>query len=151
MYAPIHLPVSDAITLFQDVVLARELFTLSPSAQSSTPIDNEHGVDLLLGGHDHLYYAGPGVTSWEGYDVSEAVLGAEHDQGQVLVVKSGSDFRDLSSIDLVLKRTADDAVRKVVISEIHGLLFGFSFSFRILNGKQASEMWSILLLLLPLG
>jgi len=139
-YVQMHHSFCDTLSVFQDVLLARELFALSPSAQSFTPIHNEHGVDLLLGGHDHLYYAGPGVTSWEGYDVSEPVLGTENDQGQVLVIKSGSDFRDLSSFDLVLKHTSDDAVRKVVISEIHGLFFSSSFFFTaILPGNRQAK------------
>jgi 2',3'-cyclic-nucleotide 2'-phosphodiesterase (5'-nucleotidase family) len=83
-----------------------------------------HGVDLLLGGHDHLYYASKGVSSWEDYDVSQDVLGAEQDKGDVLVVKSGTDFRDLSEVSLVLKPTPVGSVRKRVITKISGgLLF----------------------------
>jgi 5'-nucleotidase len=46
-----------------------------------------HGVDLILGGHDHLYYVSRGVSAWDEYDTAQAVLGAEEDKGDVLVIK----------------------------------------------------------------
>ncbi|KAJ3515958.1 hypothetical protein NLJ89_g1419 [Agrocybe chaxingu] len=103
-----------------DIDLAKELFALSPSGQSTTPIASEHGVDLILGGHDHLYFVGRGVTSWDGFDVNEKVLGAESDAGDVLVIKSGSDFRDLSEINLELIATPEGSARRRVISKITG-------------------------------
>ncbi|CAA7267942.1 unnamed protein product [Cyclocybe aegerita] len=103
-----------------DIDLAKELFALSPSGQSTTPIASEHGVDIILGGHDHLYFVGRGVTSWDGFDVNEKVLGAESDEGDVLVIKSGSDFRDLSEINLELIATPEGSVRRRVISKITG-------------------------------
>ena len=87
-----------------------------------TSITSQHGVDLLLGGHDHIYFVSQGVTSWENFDVDERVLGAESDNGDILVVKSGSDFRDLSEINLKLASTPNGSVRKKVISEISGEL-----------------------------
>lgn len=79
-----------------------------------------HGVDLLLGGHDHLYYVSKGVTSWEGYDISENVLGAEEDHGDILIVKSGTDFRDLSELTLDLEDTPSGSIRRKVIKTITG-------------------------------
>ncbi|KAF9472767.1 flagellar associated protein [Pholiota conissans] len=103
-----------------DITLAKELLALSPSAQQSAPIAAEHGVDIILGGHDHIYYAGPGVTSWENFDFTRPTLGAESDNGEVLVIKSGSDFRELSEITLTLTSTSEGSVRRKVISEIKG-------------------------------
>lgn len=80
-----------------------------------------HGVDLILGGHDHLYYVARGATSWEGYELTHPVLGAEHDAGDVLVVKSGTDFRDLSEFTLTLVDTPPGSVRRKIIKEIHGV------------------------------
>lgn len=77
-------------------------------------------MDLILGGHDHLYYVSKGVDSWEGFDVHEKVLGAEHDLGDVLCVKSGSDFRDLSEINLELEVTPAVSVRNKIIKRITG-------------------------------
>lgn len=37
----------------QDIALAKDLLALSPSAHKNHPIHNSHGVDILLGGHDH--------------------------------------------------------------------------------------------------
>jgi len=102
------------------MVLAKELLALSPSFQKSTPISNEHGVDLILGGHDHLYFVSQGVDGWENFDSSKTVLGSGADKGDILVVKSGSDFRDLSEMTLELSSTSGGSVRNKVISKITG-------------------------------
>ncbi|OCH95318.1 Metallo-dependent phosphatase [Obba rivulosa] len=103
-----------------DVHLAKALNALSPSAQAKRSIINEHGADIILGGHDHLYYVSRGVTSWENYDTTQPVLGAEDDHGDVLIVKSGTDFRDLSEFTLQLEDTPSGSVRRKVIKEIRG-------------------------------
>ncbi|TFY68914.1 hypothetical protein EVJ58_g733 [Rhodofomes roseus] len=103
-----------------DIALAKALRASSPAAQEEHPIYNEHGVDLILGGHDHLYYISHGATAWEGYDLAHPVLGAEDDKGDVLIVKSGTDFRDLSEFTLELFETPPGSVRRKVIKEIRG-------------------------------
>ncbi|KAF6765023.1 flagellar associated protein [Ephemerocybe angulata] len=104
-----------------DITLAKELLAFTPSHQKNNPIEGAHGVDILFGGHDHLYYAGKGVDHWENFDPSQPMLGAEGDVGDVLVVKSGSDFKDLSEIQLTLRGTEPGSVRRKVISEIRGV------------------------------
>lgn len=64
-----------------------------------------------------------GVTSWENYDIVQNVLGAENDLGDVLVLKSGSDFRDLSEFTLELEDTPPGSVRKKIIKRIDGRLY----------------------------
>ncbi|EIW81808.1 Metallo-dependent phosphatase, partial [Coniophora puteana RWD-64-598 SS2] len=103
-----------------DIALARDLFALSPKAQATDDIVTRHGVDLILGGHDHDYWISKGVSSWDGYDLSTELLGAEDDRGDVLVIKSGTDFQDLSDISLVLKDTGNACVRRKIIESIHG-------------------------------
>ncbi|KZT26337.1 Metallo-dependent phosphatase [Neolentinus lepideus HHB14362 ss-1] len=103
-----------------DIVLAHDLLAASPSAQRKNPIHDSHGVDIILGGHDHLYYVSRGVDSWEGYDLQQNVLGAEEDHGDVLVVKSGTDFRDLSELELELVDTPEGSVRRKVVKKIEG-------------------------------
>ncbi|KAH9901135.1 Metallo-dependent phosphatase [Cubamyces lactineus] len=103
-----------------DIALAKKVNALSPSAQETNPIDGLHGVDIIFGGHDHLYYISRGVTSWGNYDLDQEVLGAEQDHGDVLVIKTGTDFRDLSEITLELADTAEGSVRKKVIKSIRG-------------------------------
>jgi 5'-nucleotidase len=79
-----------------------------------------------LGGHDHFYFAPKGVTSWENYDVNQECLGSEGDGGEVLVIKSGTDFRDLTAIDLELEdvpTTTGGAVRRKLIKSIKGTSF----------------------------
>ncbi len=61
------------------------------------------------------------MTSWEGYDVNEKVLGAEADEGDVLIVKSGTDFRDLSEFTLELEDTPEGSVRKKLVKSIRGI------------------------------
>jgi 2',3'-cyclic-nucleotide 2'-phosphodiesterase (5'-nucleotidase family) len=104
----------------QDIVLAKELLALTSSYQKSNPIAGQHGVDLILGGHDHLYFVSRGCDSWENFDKEEKVLGAEADEGDVLVIKSGTDFRDLSAITLELSPTPVGSIRTKVISKITG-------------------------------
>ncbi|KAJ7684723.1 Metallo-dependent phosphatase-like protein [Mycena polygramma] len=103
-----------------DLALAKDLLALSPSAQTKNPIASSHGVDLILGGHDHLYYASKGMSAWEDYDTSQDVLGAEADHGDVLVCKSGTDFRELSEITLELETTPAGSIRRRVVSRITG-------------------------------
>ena len=64
------------------------------------------------------------MTSWENYDVNQECLGSEGDKGDVLVVKSGTDFRDLTSIDLELEdvsETTHGAVRRKLVKSIKGM------------------------------
>jgi hypothetical protein len=97
-----------------------------------------------LGGHDHLYYASKGVTSWEDFDVTEQVLGAEDDGGDVLVVKSGTDWRDLSELVLEFESTPQGSVRRKVIKRITGenfsapkaAAYAFLDSMRMSAGKR---------------
>jgi hypothetical protein len=103
----------------QDIQLAKQLFALTPSSQSSD-IANEHGADIILGGHDHLYFVGRGVDEWDNYDLSDHVLGAEEDNGDVMVIKSGTDFRDISEICLELKDTPKGSARKKLIGRVTG-------------------------------
>ena len=67
-----------------------------------------------------MYFIAKGVTSWEGYDVNQKVLGAEDDEGDVLIVKSGTDFKDLSEFTLELEDTPAGSVRRKLIKSIRG-------------------------------
>ena len=100
--------------------MAKALSAHSPAVQDANETASKHGIDIILGGHDHLYFISKGVTSWEGYDISEEVLGAEDDKGDVLIVKSGTDFRDLSEFTLELEDTPEGSVRRKLIKRICG-------------------------------
>ncbi|PSR82690.1 hypothetical protein PHLCEN_2v5977 [Hermanssonia centrifuga] len=102
-------------------MLAKALNAHPPSVQESNSTASTHGVGLTLGGHDHLYYILKGVTLWEGYDVNEKVLGAEMDEGDVLVVKSGADLRDLSEFTLELEDTPEGSVTKKLVKSIRDI------------------------------
>ncbi|KAF5358493.1 hypothetical protein D9756_001737 [Leucocoprinus leucothites] len=102
-----------------DLKLAKQLLALSSSGRESQPIVNEHGVDILLGGHDHLYYISKGAEEWKNYDKTQPVLGAEGDE-DVLALKSGSDFRDLSEIALELEDAPEGNIRRKIIKSLTG-------------------------------
>ncbi|KAJ8502019.1 hypothetical protein ONZ45_g11924 [Pleurotus djamor] len=103
-----------------DIKLARDLGALSPSAQNTTNIANTQGVDILLGGHDHVYWISKGVTAWEGYDLKASPPDAKDDNGDVLIVKSGTDYQDISEVILTVQDTPPGSVRKKVVQEIRG-------------------------------
>ena len=78
------------------------------------------------------------MKSWEGYDINKECPGSEGDKGDVLVVKSGTDFRELTLIDLELEdvpRTTHGAVRRKLIKSIKGT------SFEKLVWEE-TEVWS---------
>ncbi|UZJ56451.1 hypothetical protein CBS101457_005771 [Exobasidium rhododendri] len=88
-----------------DIDLANELGA-TKSASS-----NEHGVDLVLGGHDHTYYIGKGVDEYKGEEWHTDMPGLEKDT-DCLLVKSGTDFHDLSEIKLEISREEEGKVRR---------------------------------------
>jgi 5'-nucleotidase len=104
----------------QDIQLAKQLLSLTPSSQFLSNIANEHGVDIIFGGHDHLYFVGRGVDEWDNYNLSDHVLGAEEDEGDALVIKSGTDFRDISEVCLKLKDTPEGSIRRKLINRVTG-------------------------------
>lgn len=82
---------------------------------------NSHGVDLILGGHDHVYYVGRGVDKFEGSEFDRDMPGSEADSS-ALLVKSGTDFHDLSEISLTLSAPhPEGAVRRRTIEEVKGM------------------------------
>lgn len=110
------------------------------------PPDDEHGVDLVLGGHDHFCksfvndassgasyadilaffalllapdYVGKGAASFEGEEFERNLPGVEKDE-KTFVVKSGTDFHDLSEIELVLTDKAEGKVRARRIQSLNG-------------------------------
>lgn len=92
-----------------DIDLANETGAVVPAPQ-------EHGVDLILGGHDHLFYTGP-VATFEG-EPFETPIGSEKDE-KCAIVKSGTDFRDLSEIELEISEPGE-GVRRRTITAIKG-------------------------------
>ncbi|KAG8970563.1 hypothetical protein FRC03_006692 [Tulasnella sp. 419] len=100
-----------------DITLAKQLNAVPGPDSAAT-----HGVDIIFGGHDHMYYIGQGIKQWDGYNFSETVLGAEKDDG-LLIVKSGTDFRDLSSLEVEVVDCPEGSVRKKRVQSIKGLLY----------------------------
>ncbi|KAF7973046.1 hypothetical protein HWV62_16334 [Athelia sp. TMB] len=115
-------------SLSSDLTLARELNALAPAAQdaldeaaksSSTtePFCQTHGLDIIFGGHDHFYYVSKGISTW---DNRHGESGRENEGEGVLVVKSGTNFYDLSDLTLDLEDTPEGSIRRKVIRGIKG-------------------------------
>ncbi|KAH6871115.1 hypothetical protein BKA70DRAFT_1578481 [Coprinopsis sp. MPI-PUGE-AT-0042] len=98
------------------------LSAFTPSHQKSNPITSLHGVDLLLGGHDHLYFIPKGADAWDDFDHTKPQLGGEEDKGDVMIIKSGNDFRDLMRKWVISKVTGKRRITEPSIAQIgkHG-------------------------------
>ncbi|GBC00114.1 hypothetical protein RclHR1_03750013 [Rhizophagus clarus] len=59
--------------------------------------ETQDEIDLILGGHDHFYYVGKGCEVIDGW-IREEIDGSGEDNG-VRIVKSGTDFRELSVVE----------------------------------------------------
>ncbi|KAG9095183.1 hypothetical protein FS749_010910 [Ceratobasidium sp. UAMH 11750] len=99
-----------------DIKLAKAVMAHS---QMSSDAVNSHGADVLFGGHDHMYYIGRGAASWDNYDLGSTCLGSEEDDG-VFLVKSGTDFRDLSEMTLELEDAPEGSIRRKIVKSIRG-------------------------------
>ncbi|CAE6516088.1 unnamed protein product [Rhizoctonia solani] len=100
-----------------DIELAKQVLAHSKFSKDSA---NIHGADVLLGGHDHMYYIGRGARTWDNYDLNSTCLGSEGDDGAFLV-KSGTDFRDLSELTLELEDTPEGSIRRKIVKSIRGI------------------------------
>lgn len=74
----------------------------------------------MLGGHDHIYWISKGLGSWDGYDLDQALSDATTDKGNTLIVKSGTDFQEISDISITLRDAPPGSVRKKLIASISG-------------------------------
>ncbi|CAE7121238.1 unnamed protein product [Rhizoctonia solani] len=100
-----------------DIELAKQVLAHSKLSKDSA---NSHGADILFGGHDHMYYIGRGAQKWDNYDLNNTCLGSEGDDG-VYLVKSGTDFRDLSELIIELEDTPEGNIRRKVVKYIRGI------------------------------
>lgn len=73
-----------------------------------------------MGGHDHDYWMSKGVAQWDGHGIQPPQKDVEDDEGDTLIVKSGTNFQDLSELFLELKDNPPGSVRNKVIQKITG-------------------------------
>jgi len=112
--------------LKNDIELAKSSLAYPATPGRSADMGKTHGVDLVLGGHDHDYYVGKGAImdgdanmarvssgEWPDYKLEHTI----EDDG-LLIVKSGFDFRDLSEVVLELETAPDDSVRRKLIKTL---------------------------------
>ncbi|CAG8514973.1 1413_t:CDS:2 [Paraglomus occultum] len=69
-------------------------------------------IDLMLGGHDHFYYVGKGCEMKDGW-TRQSIDGDQEDDG-VKLVKSGTDFRELSIVECEIGESGGRKVIKKV-------------------------------------
>ncbi|KAF7971749.1 hypothetical protein HWV62_20003 [Athelia sp. TMB] len=143
-------------SLSSDLTLARELNALAPAAQdaldeaaksSSTtePFCQTHGLDIIFGGHDHFYYVSKGISTW---DNRHGESGRENEGEGVLVVKSGTNFYDLSDLTLNLEDTPEGSVRRKVIRGIKGE----HIATKTVNpDEDVAEIWDEIIKQVPKG
>ncbi|KAF8754293.1 5'-nucleotidase family [Rhizoctonia solani] len=81
--------------------------------------EGPHKCDIVLALTHARYYIGRGAGSWDNYDLNSTCLGSEEDDG-VFLVKSGTDFRDLSELTLELEDTPEGSIRRKVVKSIRG-------------------------------
>ena len=75
-----------------DIDLANDVGCCAQHSRNEPPTGDH--IDLILGGHDHTYYIGQGADKYDG-EPFERPLGSEKDK-DTMIIKSGTDFRDLS-------------------------------------------------------
>lgn len=101
-----------------DIDLANALGAVK---DSDSQVKDQHGVDLLIGGHDHMYYIGRGADEWTGFAREDGhIPGAEQDTG-VRLIKSGTDFRDLSEAILTVQDQPEGSIRRKLIIHMKGV------------------------------
>jgi 5'-nucleotidase len=100
----------------QDIELAKDAYSFSLSSYGS--LAPQHGVDLILGGHDHEYYVSKAITDWEGFDATRANPDSEGDTGDILLFKSGSDPREFSDVTIEFQDAPEGGVRKKIIQVV---------------------------------
>ncbi|CEL60051.1 Trifunctional nucleotide phosphoesterase protein YfkN OS=Bacillus subtilis (strain 168) GN=yfkN PE=1 SV=1 [Rhizoctonia solani AG-1 IB] len=82
-------------------------------------LEDEHGVDLILGGHNHEYFVGKGISKESVVDpVDVNFKGPLPDDDGLLIIKSGTDFQDLSEVTIEVENKQDGQVRKKVVKSV---------------------------------
>jgi len=66
-----------------------------------------------------MYYIGKGAKDWEGFRGEPNIRGVTEDKG-VCLIKSGTDFRDLSEAVFELEDTLEGSVRTKVVKKLSG-------------------------------
>ncbi|CAG8484242.1 16332_t:CDS:2 [Racocetra persica] len=96
-----------------DLVIALTHCRLSNDILLAKECKND--IDLFLGGHDHFYYIGKGCNVINGWSREEGKFAGSDDDAKgddgVRVVKSGTDFRELSIVELDIDETTNEEGR----------------------------------------
>ncbi|KAF8598228.1 Metallo-dependent phosphatase [Ceratobasidium sp. AG-I] len=105
--------------LERDIKIAKASLAYPATAERREIIAKTHGVDIVLGGHDYRYYTGNGVEidgkPENGWDYKTEFT--SQDDG-LLIVKSGTDFYDLSEVILELEDAPAGSARKKLVKSV---------------------------------
>jgi 5'-nucleotidase len=66
-----------------------------------------------------MYYIGQGAKEWQGFRGDPKMRGAEQDK-DICLIKSGTDFRDLSEALFELEDTPEGSIRRKVVKSLSG-------------------------------
>lgn len=97
----------------EDVELGLKLCAYS--SENKPNLANCKGIDAIFGGHDHTYFLGEGVQRLNPDAVSRA---PEKGDDGLLIVKSGSDFYDLSEVRIEVEDAPEGLARKKIVKSL---------------------------------
>ncbi|KAG8708974.1 hypothetical protein FRC11_006009 [Ceratobasidium sp. 423] len=116
-----YMLVCDAVSHGEDIKLGKRVNTYTAarfSELSGHNLEDTPGVDLIFGGHDHDYYLGGGVEleSTTGPGVERPAILPNDDE--LLIIKSGTDFEDLSEVKITVEDRRNGKERKKVVTSV---------------------------------
>ncbi|CAE6496176.1 unnamed protein product [Rhizoctonia solani] len=105
----------------EDVALAKQVNCYTADGYSKLgkgKLEDTPGVDLILGGHDHVYFLGKGVELEHTVGIPKQIQDPLPADDGVLIIKSGTDFEELSECAIEVEDRNDGKVRKKVIKSV---------------------------------
>ncbi|KAH7319536.1 Metallo-dependent phosphatase-like protein [Rhizoctonia solani] len=105
----------------EDVELAKQVNCYTADTYNGLgkgKLEDTPGVDLILGGHDHVYFTGKGVELERTIGTPKETQDPLPADDGVLIIKSGTDFEELSECAIEVEDRHDGKVRKKVIKSV---------------------------------
>ncbi|KAF8666177.1 Metallo-dependent phosphatase [Rhizoctonia solani] len=102
----------------EDIELAKQASVFAASSKRGDGLEHIPGIDIIFGGHDHHYWVSNGVPV-EGLqpELSEKEKSESKD---TLIVKSGTNFQDLSEVMIQVEERPNGTERKYVVTSVKG-------------------------------
>ncbi|KAF8701381.1 Metallo-dependent phosphatase, partial [Rhizoctonia solani] len=118
VFALTHALRQPIIRVNEDIELAKQASVFAASSKRGDGLEHIPGIDIIFGGHDHHYWVSNGVPV-EGLqpELSEKEKSESKD---TLIVKSGTDFQDLSEVMIQVEERPNGTERKYVVTSVKG-------------------------------